>query len=67
MYIPCLLFPAGARTSRFGAKPPAPQYYEVAMTSRDVPSTLIIIHSEEEKNYDKSKIKAWLFLSPEEA
>ena len=27
-------FQQGARTSRFGAKPPAPQFYKVATTSR---------------------------------
>ena len=27
-------FQQGARTSRFGAKPPAPQYYKVATTSQ---------------------------------
>ena len=27
-------FQQGARTSRFGAKPPAPQYFKVATTSR---------------------------------
>ena len=31
---PVNFFQQGARTSRFGAKPPAPQYYKVATTSQ---------------------------------
>ena len=31
---PVNCFQQGARTSRFGAKPPAPQYYKVATTLR---------------------------------
>ena len=31
---PVYCFQQGALTSRFGAKPPAPQYYKVATTSR---------------------------------